>query len=340
MPGRFTGRNSPSTAYAMYSPMRYYDDVDGLWRGGQFWDSRAVGDVFDDPLADQALAPFLNPAKMNNGSKQEVIDEIKASEYGALFEQVWGAGSLENVEIAYDQVALSIAAFERTAQFAPFSSKYDVYLQDCLAAGGDKNDCAMGIGPQAQAAAEIFSLKEWQGLQLFMSENNNDGTLEPGEGAMCAACHSASWTQPLGNVVVPDWSPDGTVPPVFTDFTYDNLGIPKNEEFPLDGNPIDEGLGTILGDPNQSGKFKVMPLRNVQLTGPYGHNGLFKGLKEIIHFYNTRDVPGSLPQGQSWFAPEYRPNMNTVELGNLGLSDDDEDAIVAFMKTLTDGWAQ
>lgn len=336
--GRFGGRNSPSSAYAMYAPIRYFDGEEGLWIGGQFWDSRATGEILGDPLADQALGPFLNPVEMNNASKQEVIDDVKASAYAALFEQVWGAGSLNDTEAAYNQVALSIAAFERTALFAPFSSKYDAYLQDCLARGGDKTECAMGVGKIASQAGKIFSKEEWQGLQLFMNENNNDGILERGEGAMCAACHVAEWTEASGNVVLPAWSPDGTVPPVFTDFTYDNLGVPKNEEFPLGDDPVDLGLGAVVGNYDDNGKHKVMTVRNIRLTGPYAHNGLFKRLKDIVHFYNTRDVPGALQKGQDWPAPEYPATKNVTELGNLGLSDDDEDAIVEFMKTLTDGW--
>ncbi|WP_136797335.1 cytochrome-c peroxidase [Desulfosediminicola ganghwensis] len=345
IPGLFGGRNSPSSAYAMYAPMLYFDEVEGLWIGGQFWDARATGEVLGDPLADQALGPFLNPVEMANPSKKHVIDDIKISEYASLFEEVWGEGSLDDVEAAYDQVALSIAAFERTALFAPFSSKYDAYLQSCLKKGGAKDECAMGIGPQAaNAAAKIFTTQEWDGLQLFMGDNNNDGILTEGEGAMCAACHIAEWTDPILhpetgeiNVVIPTWSPDGTVPPVFTDFTYDNLGVAKNTEYPLpQTGPPDSGLGPIVHDPKENGKFKVMTLRNIELTGPYAHNGLFKSLKEITHFYNTR---GLQPDASGEFgSPEFPATMNTTELGNLGLSDADENALVEFMKTLTDGY--
>jgi cytochrome c peroxidase len=338
IPGLFGGRNSPASAYAMYAPIRYFDSVEGLWIGGQFWDSRATGQVLGDPLADQALGPFLNPVEMANLDKAQVIADVAASGYAGLFEQVWGAGSLSDVEAAYDQVALSIAAFERTELFGQFNSKYDAYLQACLAEGGQPDDCAMGIGKAAKKAGKIFTKEEWYGMQLFMGENNNDGILDKGEGAMCAACHVANFTPDPGNVVVPAWSPAGWVPPVFTDFTYDNLGVPKNEEFPLTGAPVDLGLGPIVGETEENGKFKVMTLRNIGLTAPYAHNGLFKSLKEITHFYNTRDVLGSLPKGADWPPPEYAATMNVDELGNLGLSDDDEDALVEFMKTLSDGW--
>ena len=341
IPGLFGGRNSPSAAYAMYAPIRYFDSAEGLWIGGQFWDSRATGEVLGDPLADQALGPFLNPVEMANTSKAQVIADVAVSDYAGLFEQVWGPGSLDDVNAAYNQVALSIAAFERTELFGQFSSKYDFYLQACLAEGGDKANCALGIGKAAKNAGKIFSKEEWRGLQLFMNDfNDNDGILEKGEGAMCVACHVADWTDDPGNVVVPDWSPDGTIPPLFTDFTFDNLGVPKNTEYPLNDPipPDDLGLGAIVGSPDENGKFKVMTLRNIGLTEPYAHNGIFKSLKEITHFYNTRDVPGALKKGADWAPPEYPDTVNFDELGNLGLSDDDEDALVEFMKTLSDGY--
>jgi cytochrome c peroxidase len=344
IPGLFGGRNSPSSAYAMFAPVFYFDVEEGLWIGGQFWDGRATGEELGDPLADQALGPFLNPVEMANTSKAQVIADVAASDYADLFEAVWGPGSLDDIETAYDQVALSIAAFERTQMFAPFTSKYDYYLQACLAAGGDEGegDCATGEGGIAEAVgAEVFSKKEWRGLQLFMGENDNDGILDPGEGAMCAACHVAEWTAapvfpdavPPVSVFVPTWAPGGMVPPLFTDFTYDNLGVPKSEHKLLDTADVDLGLGPIVDDPEENGKFKVMTLRNIQRTAPYAHNGFFKQLEDITHFYNTRDVPD-----EGWPAPEYPDTVNFDELGKLGLSAKDEEALVKFMKTLTDGY--
>ncbi len=332
--GLFGGRNSPSSAYAMYAPVFHLDEEEGLWKGGQFWDGRATGEVLGDPLADQALGPFLNPVEMANPNKAQVIADVTASDYADLFEDVWGSGSLNMVEAAYDQVALSIAAFERTKLFGQFSSKYDHYLETCLAAGGDKDDCATGVGVIAEdVEKEIFTKKEWKGFQLFMGENDNNGILEPGEGAMCVACHVVDWTLDPGNVVVPDWSPVGYVPPLFTDFTYDNLGVPKSKHRLLRKNEVDLGLGPIVGETEENGKFKVMPLRNIGLTKPYAHNGFFKSLKKITQFYSTRDV-------KKWPEPEYPDTVNTDELGNLGLNGADVNALVRFMKTLSDGYMQ
>lgn len=352
-PERFGGRNSPSSAYAMFAPNLYFDEGEGLWIGGQFWDGRATGATLGDPLADQALGPFLNPVEMNgedlsiDDMKAHVVNTALNGPYGELFEDICGS----DVQTAYDCVALSIAAFERTQLFAPFTSKYDAYLADCLSLGGLPDDCSTGAGRVAKRAGKIFSKEEWQGFQLFMGENNNDGVLEKGEGAMCAACHLADWPEMANytlSVQVPAWAPEGFIPPIFTDFTFDNLGVPKNTEFPFDPSaPPDLGLGAIefvdgtfsLPDADEEGKFKVMSLRNIGLTPPYAHNGLFKTLKEITHFYNTRDVLGALQKGEDWPSPEYPATVNFDELGDLGLSDADEDALVEFMKTLSDGYS-
>jgi cytochrome c peroxidase len=322
------------------------ENGDTLYIGGQFWDGRATGDVLGDPLADQALGPFLNPVEMANPDKAAVVWDARDNpDYGALFLELCMDGNPDyDVDLAYNCVAESIAAFERTELFGQFSSKYDHYLQACLAAMVDPDDCAQGRNEAIAIGEKFFTKKEWAGFQLFMNDvNNNDGTLEPGEGAACILCHVADWTDPalLANeVVVPGWAPNGMVPPLFTDFTYDNLGIPKNWDNPflyqdplfnpLGTDYVDIGLGTRID--GTDGMFKVMTLRNIHLTAPYGHNGFFKKLEDITDFYNTRDVEGM------WADPEVSLNMNTEELGNLGLSDKEVDSLVKFMKTLSDGW--
>jgi len=135
---------------------------------------------------------------------------------------------------------------------------------------------------------------------------------------------------------------------LFTDFTYDNLGVPKNPENPVykyDPTFVDLGLGGFLTNVDKykmyaednMGKFKVPTLRNVDkrpgngFKKAYTHNGYFKSLKEVVHFYNTRDIA-------TWPAPELDQNVNHNELGNLMLTDEEENAIVTFMKTLSDGY--
>jgi cytochrome c peroxidase len=140
---------------------------------------------------------------------------------------------------------------------------------------------------------------------------------------------------------------------LFTDFTYDNLGLPVNPRIAalhgVDKLPPDLGLGgrpdiaAKHPDGSQNGKFKVPTLRNVELTAPYGHNGVFATLEQIVHFYNTRDTLGAVPDAADpgfgvtgWPAPEVPETVNKAELGNLGLTAEEEAAIVAFLETLTD----
>ena len=331
IPTRFGNRKPPSAAYATLSPVFYYDAVEELFVGGNFWDGRATGEILGNPAADQALGPFLNPVEQNNPSKQAVLAQVAASKYAELWEVVWGepvsVETFQDIAKNYDRIGLAIASYEDSTEVNQFSSKYDAWL------AGD---------------AALTEQEAW-GLELFEGD------------AMCSACH------PTGENSA------------FTDFTYDNLGVPKNPENPFylmdkeyldDGSPInpdgddwvDPGLGGFLAtrpewaamaDENL-GKHKVPTLRNVGkgfgqgATKAFAHNGYFKSLKTIVHFYNTRDVKVACPDPLTtesaalkqgcWPAPEVADNVNTDELGNLGLSDEEEDAIVAFMETLSDGF--
>jgi cytochrome c peroxidase len=318
VPGRFGNRKPPASAYAGDSPILYYDQENEVWVGGMFWDGRATGATLGDPLAEQAQGPFLNPLEQNMASPQAVCEKVKVSSYAKLFEQVWGKGSLNcdaaQVGLTYERIARSIAAYERSSQVSAFTSKFDYYLKG-----------------KAKLTAQ-----EKLGLELFNGK------------AQCASCH------------ISEPGPQGQ-PPLFTDFTYDNLGIPRNpvnpfyyepEWNPLGASWVDEGLGGYLKAAEyeeniyqgEMGKFKVPTLRNVdQRPSPgfvkaYGHNGYFKSLEEIVHFYNTRDVFGAKWIGVPWPAPEVAENVNTTELGNLGLTPREEAALVAFMRTLNDGY--
>lgn len=303
---RAGNRKPPSAAYAGDSPVLHYNGE--MWIGGMFWDGRATGWILGDPLAEQAQGPFLNPLEQNGPNAMQVCLKVSLSDYVELFEEVWGPGSLDpvgDVDSTYERIVRSIAAYERSAEVNPYSSKYDYYLK---------------------GEAELTEQEAW-GLELFEGK------------AMCSACH-LSEIGPIGE------------PPLFTDFTYDNLGIPKNPlnpfySMPKKWNPdgedwVDFGLGGFLmgaGYPSEPelGKHKVPTLRNVDLrpypgfVKAYGHNGFFKSLEEIVHFYNTRDV-------EEWPEPEVPLNVNTDELGDLGLTSEEEAAIVAFMKTLSDGY--
>jgi cytochrome c peroxidase len=137
---------------------------------------------------------------------------------------------------------------------------------------------------------------------------------------------------------------------LFTDFKFHNIGLPENQiVFQLFGAPFtDLGLGGFLDDPRQDGQFKNPHLRNIDRTPPYMHNGVLATLKEVVHFYNTRDVlPLCANPAENtntgfgttcWVAPEIPDTMDSSFVGDLNLTDAEEDAIVAFMLTLTDGF--
>ncbi len=346
MPQRFGNRKPPSSAYATFSPIFHFDGEEFV--GGSFWDGRATGERLGNPAADQALGPFLNPVEQNMPSKQAVCEQVARSKYADLFEEVWGPGSLDcsnaGVEATYDKIGLSIAAYEASPEVNPFSSKFDVYWQDCLSAGNDPAVCGL-----AEADKGILDPNG------VLSDQEFEGLIEFGE--YCAPCHVSHISGP------------GGVPPLFTDFKYDNIGVPRNPENPFydmdkvfldDGSPInpegeafiDFGLGDFLRTRVEwsdlaemnDGKFKVPTLRNVDrrlgsgFPKAYMHNGVFKTLEEVVHFYNTRDVPAEM-----WPPPEVPQNVNReifegVPLGDLQLSDEAEAAIVAFLKTLSDGY--
>ena len=300
VPGRFGNRKPPSAAYAAFSPPFHYDNDGQSYMGGQFWDGRARN------LADQATKPLLNPLEQNNTGGPDLLRKIARAQYHASFVEVFGVGTLpsteENEGQILQRIAAAIAAYESSKEVNPFSSKYDAYLR--------------GEVELTQAEA--------RGLVLYEGRAN------------CKSCHPH---QPSAN----------GQPPLFTDFTYDNLGIPRNAQnpfyrMPAEFNPdgpqyVDLGLGAILKDPKQNGRFKVPTLRNVdRRPGPnvvkaYGHNGYFKSLKEIVHFYNARDTAP-----EDFGPPEVPETVNREELGSLGLTDAEEDDVVAFLRTLSDGY--
>lgn len=298
-------RNSPSAAYAAFSPPFHWDDVEALYVGGQFWDGRASS------LADQAKQPFLNPVEMALPSKAAVLARLVSEDnpnrdaYKKLFKRVYGVDisvyetpNAPGVDSTYDNLADAIAEFEKTRFFSPFTSKFDYFL----------------------AGKARLTAAEQRGLDLFNGK------------AMCNLCHVSDVAR----------TPDGKIiPPLFTDFTYDNIGIPKSTHPMLANNPPDYGLGgradIAAVDPTgaERGKFKVMSLRNIAVTPPYAHNGFFATLEDIVHFYNTRDV-----RSENWPPAEVLENVNMDELGNLGLTAQEEADLVGFLETLTDGYGK
>jgi cytochrome c peroxidase len=336
IPNAFGDRKPPSSAYSTLSPVFSYDATGGLFVGGNFADGRATGEKLGNPAADQAQGPFLNPVEQALPDAACVVYLVSRAPYVDEYVEQWGSAILDiafpsntdslcrtrpatvplsqsdrdAVEQEFGNIAISIAVYEESHNL--FTSKFDAVRQ----------------------GRATFTAQEQLGLSLF------DGK------GMCSQCHTSSGNNPA-----------------FTDFTYDNLGVPKNPENPVyRGDPayIDHGLGAFLSTRNEwqhlasgeMGKIKVPTLRNVDLrpnggdVKAYMHNGVFKSLEEVVSFYNTRDVlPECAPRTpraqwgkRCWPAPEVGENVNDTELGNLGLSRAEEGALVAFLRTLSDGF--
>ena len=163
--------------------------------------------------------------------------------------------------------------------------------------------------------------KVYLGEATFSALEKEGKALYEGK-AMCVACHPIDGYHPL-----------------MTDYSYDNLGVPINTDLRNKNGVtnIDKGLGKEVDEKALYGAFKVSTLRNIAVTSPYMHNGVFKDLKTVVHFYNTRDINGTNPEtGLPWRAAEVPETVNHTELGDLKLTDHEEEAIVAFMKTFTD----
>lgn len=351
--GRFGNRKPPSAAYAAASPVLHHilDDGAVTFVGGAFLDGRATGSRLGTPVADQAQGPFLNPLEMASPHQACVVQKVCDADYPVQMKDVWGANIcnlnfpttlqgdcanpdalvtlgdpevLAKVNDAFDRIALSIAAYENSSEVMRFSSRYDAWLKGNASLSED----------------------ELAGLSLFTAEDKGN----------CAACHVLG-PNTLGG------------PTVLTDWTFDNIGVPRNRDNPfyknLTANPagdswVDPGLAaTLKGDPvfaafagENLGRQQVPTLRNLakritpDAAKAYMHNGYFKTLEGLVHFYNTRDVlprcadplaseAEAITQG-CWPAPEIEATMNKDELGNLKLTAQEEAQIVAFLKTLDD----
>jgi cytochrome c peroxidase len=275
-------RNTPSLLYVSLAPGFFLDG--GTPTGGFFRDGRASS------LDQQAQLPFITPFEMANQDATEVVGRLQSSpDTLKAFIAAYGEQALANPQVALADIGLALAAYEtEDADFHPFTSKFDYWQQG-----------------QAQLTAQ-----ELQGLALF----NN-----PGKGN-CTACH-------------PSQRQGYSEHPLFTDFTYDNIGVPRNWSIPANAvtpvSPIsgvslasympagpsnvptgaeyayyDIGLcgpfQTASTDPNPRpsffaittlcGLFKVPSLRNVAVTSPYFHNGVFKTIHEVVEWYVTRDI--------------------------------------------------
>ena len=346
VPTLFGNRKPPAAAYAGDSPLLHYDNNQASWLGGMFWDGRAAGNVLGDPLAEQAKGPFLNPLEQALASPEELCSKVKAGAYTASFEQVWGVGALDCTKagLVYDQIGKSVAAYERSWEVNPYSSKFDLFWDKAKAKKLDVTK----ISTSNYTKYRNLGLTDTELYGLAMFNGPTD--------ANCASCHSLK----AGSKGYP----------LFTDYSYDNLGMPKNPENPfyqnLASNPegtawIDTGLGGYLQtvqDPSaaqQMGKMKVPTLRNVDkrpsagFVKAYGHNGYFKSLEDVVRFYASRGMMGGMGGGgmmgggggmmcggMTFPAPEVNQNLASLNMFRCR----DQAYIVAFLRTLSDGYFQ
>ena len=393
---RAAKRTAQRYTYSSYFPPLQYNATQGLFFGGNFWDSRATGYLTRAPDAEQAQFPPVDPDEMANPDTACITYKLSLAPYRSLFEEIWGAGSFDitwpsNVaEICatpngaaifgtdtqpvklspgdrtlsdndYLHWAASISAFEHSLSVSPFTSKFDAYL----------------------AKKYTLTSEEAAGYALFRGKGN------------CNSCHLDGRGTTLASSQT-DNSTAADTTPVFTCFGSANEGLPKNprvafyyemapDALGFSPNPggftyTDFGLGSFLRgsfgsapNPNSSwtqyaptvdGQMQVATARDVAMAppqctggteapGPYFqkeffHNGYIKSLKQLVHFYNTRDVypypveSGECPAGTvekvtCWPTPEVVQNVD-MTTGKLGLTDEEENQIVAFLKTLTDGY--
>jgi cytochrome c peroxidase len=394
--GKRTAQRYP---YAPFFPVLQFNETQGLFFGGNFWDSRATGYLIRNPDANQAQGPPVDTQEMGNPDTACIAFKLSKAVYRPLFEEVWGKGSfdikfppdtedicetpggaaifgsdVEPVKLSaedriksntiYDHWGQSLDAYEQSVQVSAFTSKFDAFL----------------------AGNATLTPDQMAGMKLFDGKGN------------CNSCHLDG----RGTTLTPnltDTSDEALVTPLFTCFGSANEGLPLNprdafyyqtkpDSLGFTGNPYgfayrDLGLGTFLRSgfgswaspnitwrkhaPTSDGQMQVSSARNVAMApnkcptteapGPYFqkeffHNGYIKSLKQLVHFYNTRDVKkfdfpvtsGHCPKGTTekvdcWPMPEVKNNLD-MTTGMLGLTDKEENQIVAFLQTLTDGFTK
>jgi len=392
--GKRTAQRHP---YSPFFPVLQYNQEQGLFFGGNFWDSRATGYKLRIPDAEQAQGPPVDTLEMGFPDTACVAFRLSQAAYRPLFEEVWGAGSFdikfphETEEICktpggaagfggsatpiplrpgdrtrantvYDRWAQSIDSFEQSVQVSAFSSKFDAFL----------------------AGKYTLTADEMAGYKLFDGKGNCNSCHLDGRGTTLKSGQTDTGTKAMVN-------------PLFTCFGSANEGVPLNprdafyyqtkpDSYGFVANPYgfgyrDLGLGTFLRSgfgsgpnpniswrqyaPTVDGQMQVVTARNVAMTppqcptteapGPYFqkgffHNGYIKSLKQLVHFYNTRDkyayaaTSGHCPAGTTekvdcWPMPEVRNNIDMTS-GNLGLTDEEENQIVKFLETLSDGFTR
>ncbi len=283
-------------------------------QGGLFWDGRA------DTLQDQAFAPLLSPIEMDGGSVDAVAAKLVRAPYAAGFEELFGKTVLRDPSLLVAEAMFAVARYElEEPSFHPYTSKFDFWLE------GKAN----------------LSATELRGYLLFNDPRK----------ANCGGCH------------VDEPGADGS-PPLFTDHQYEALAVPRNLALAANRDPAYFDLGLcgpyrrdLARETQYCGLFATPTLRNVATRRVFFHNGVYHSLRQVLDFYDFRDTaPAKIyPRGPDGkiekyndLPPRYRANVDAVDppfdrqLGAVpAMSAAEEDDIIAFLKTLTDGyWAR
>jgi cytochrome c peroxidase len=267
-------------------------------------------------LVGQAHTPILAAHEMDNADAAGFAARLSVAVYADDFRGVFGTGVFANPDLALLAAEYSLSEYQNTArEFRPFDSKFDLFLQRKV----------------------MLSPQELRGFALFNRRDKGN----------CASCHPST--------------PVNGRPPLFTDYTYDNLGVPRNPRIAANADPayFDMGLcgpfRTDLAERTElCGQFKVPTLRNVATRRVFFHNGYFHDLESALEFYVQRDT-----NPEKWYPLDaqgkprkfddipalFARNVNTSEApynrkpGQApALSDAEIDDVVAFLKTLTDGY--
>lgn len=279
--------------------------------GGLFWDGRV------NTLQSQATGPLLSAYEMDGGSLDTVAAKLQAAPYAKDFIALFGPAIFQSKGLAVSEALFAVARYQiEEPSFHPYSSKYDAWLE--------------GKAKLTQA--------EMRGYVLFNDQNKGD----------CAACHLS---QPTA---------DGQ-PPLFTDHQFEALGAPRNTKLVANDDASYNDLGLcgpyradLESQQQLCGMFLTPTLRNSATRQVFFHNGVFTNLLQVVAFYNFRDTdPGKVfPKGADGKVRKYNDlpakyiaNIDTIDPPldrNLGdkpaLSHAEEEDIVAFIKTLNDGY--
>ena len=300
-------RNTPTLKYLATAPEFKFVERDGkrVPVGGFFWDGRAA------TREAQAKEPLLNPIEMNNADAKAVVAKVAAADYAPLIRRAFGPNVFADPEHAFDAIAISLAAFQSSASFAPFTSKFDAVVR-----GSAK-----------------FTEQEERGFGLFTIRQKGN----------CAECHTVNRDSkdPLDSLFTNfgyhalGLAREASIPRN-ADKSFVDMGL-------CGPHRIDAPEGK-----KWCGFFKTPTLRNIEVTAPYMHNGRFATLRDAVAFYATRDTHPErwYPKGRFDDLPaELHGNVDRDtppyhrETGKRpALNDDEIDDIVVFLKTLTDAW--